>query len=362
MNRDDLRAALQDSNLRALLHVIHEGEQGDRSADVAYRTRFGGDTFDSYADHPRTLVRKQGIASTAAGRWQFLERTWDGLVRQYGFADFTPESQDEAAVALIAERGALDDIRAGRFETAVRKIAQVWASLPESPYGQPTISWQRARAVYEAYGGRYAPGEGNPMPAQSAAPVADSRAAAPIVESKPMAPILAAILPSLVSAVPELVKSFGSGSEVAQRNSRAAEIIVDAATKATNSVNAQQAVEKIEADPAARTAFQNEIRNRWFELGEAGGGGIAGARKADAEFMQRDGRVWKSPAFIVTSLLLPLVYMVVSAVVFQMGGEWSSEIRASVVSAVVSGVLFAIVGYWLGSSLGSAVKDQAMRR
>ena len=174
-------------------------------------------------------------------------------------------------------------------------------------------------------------------------------------------PIASVVLPSLISAAPELLKLFGSGgSETAQRNVKAAEIVLDAAKKSASAVNEQQAVERIESDPAVKQAFQQEIQQRWYQLNEAGGGGITGARAADTAFMARDGRVWKSPAFIVTCLLLPLVYMTISAVLF--GSDWSSEIRASAVSAVLSGVLFSIVGYWLGSSLGSATKDQQLRR
>lgn len=148
--RADFQQALNSPFLRAFLEVIRTGE-GTLGSD-GYRTHFGGEKFESFHDHPRKVVSAKGggklLRSSAAGAYQFLEKTWDGLVRLYGFEDFRPETQDEAAVALIAGRGALEDVLENRFEEAVAKCAKEWASLPGSPYGQPTLSAARAKAVY----------------------------------------------------------------------------------------------------------------------------------------------------------------------------------------------------------------------
>jgi vitamin B12 transporter len=68
----------------------------DLDDDDGYRRMFGGKLFDSYADHPRqvqTFPLKKGgtLSSSAAGAYQFLSKTWDGLVRQYGFEIASPE-------------------------------------------------------------------------------------------------------------------------------------------------------------------------------------------------------------------------------------------------------------------------------
>jgi muramidase (phage lysozyme) len=151
----DLIDALSNANVAAFLRMIRWGE-GTYSA-VGYRTMFGGETFESYDDHPRRKITKkhgnQTLTSTAAGAYQFLSKTWDGLVKQYGFHDFTPRNQDLGAVALIAGRGALQDVIEGRFETAVNKCAKEWASLPGSPYGQPTVTMDKARSIYLQNGG-----------------------------------------------------------------------------------------------------------------------------------------------------------------------------------------------------------------
>ena len=103
-------------NVRAFLDLIAHAEGGE------YNVRFGGATFDSFADHPR--IRSNG--SDAAGRYQFLASTWDTL----GQPDFTPASQDRAAVAYILERGALDEIEAGQFTAAFSILNTAWVALP----------------------------------------------------------------------------------------------------------------------------------------------------------------------------------------------------------------------------------------
>lgn len=155
MNVIDLIVAHDQQNVRAFLQAIRYGE--GTSGPNGYRTMFGGEQFSSYADHPRRKITKkhgnQTLTSSAAGAYQFLEKTWDGLVKKYGFSDFSPRNQDLGAVALIAGRKALDDVMAGRLVYAVGKCANEWASLPGSPYGQPVVTIQKFRELYLANGG-----------------------------------------------------------------------------------------------------------------------------------------------------------------------------------------------------------------
>ncbi len=144
-------AILQNRNVQAILRVIRTGEG---TADAGgYSRLYGGGAFSSYADHPRQKIRKWGITSTAAGAYQFLSSSWDETRRLMGLKDFSPASQDLAAVGRIAARGALDDVINGRFTTAIRKINKEWASLPGSPYGQRTLKFDAALAVYRGNGG-----------------------------------------------------------------------------------------------------------------------------------------------------------------------------------------------------------------
>jgi muramidase (phage lysozyme) len=154
MTRDDLKSALDDTNVQAMITVIRTGE--GTLGDDGFRKLFGGELFTSFAAHPHKLVNLSGYSSTAAGAGQFLSKTWDHLVEEYGFPDFSPECQLEGIVALIAGRGALDDVKTGNLQEAIRKCNKEWASLPESPYGQPVRTMAQAEKTFTDHGGTLA--------------------------------------------------------------------------------------------------------------------------------------------------------------------------------------------------------------
>ena len=149
----------REPNVRAMLDTIAacEGTDGQNG----YRMHFGGSLFDSFDKHPKRVIvakmKGKEIRSSAAGRYQFLGRTWSALVTQWAFPDFTPQWQDAGAVALIMGRGALEDVRAGRLDVAVEKLRAEWASLPGATYGQPTKKMAFVKTKFVAAGGSLAP-------------------------------------------------------------------------------------------------------------------------------------------------------------------------------------------------------------
>ena len=185
--------------------------------------------------------------------------------------------------------------------------------------------------------------------AQAALQITAPTAAPKQEHSMPLAPVIAAVLPSIIEAVPKLGRLFGSGSEVAERNVKAAELVVETVRGATGALNAQDAAEKLAADPAAVQAASKAIDAIWYELTEAGGGGIDGARKADAAASAR-GDILHSPSFWVTLALLPLVYLVVGSVVGLWGTEWPADVRAAIGTAVVSLIVGGAAGYYWGQT------------
>lgn len=172
-------------------------------------------------------------------------------------------------------------------------------------------------------------------------------------ENAPMLPFLAPALQAVVGIAPELAKMFGSGSEVSERNIKAAELVVGAAKEALGVKNEQELVETIQKDPAAAATVREAVQAQWYKLEEVGGG-VQAARNFNVQQSTIDPK--RNMALWVTGALLPLVYLVVATVLFKDG--FSDDVRAMTVAAVISGVLGAITGYWLGTSFSSAKKDE----
>lgn len=124
-----------------------------------YNTTFGGAAFADLSRHPniqQSFRQTDGKmnSSGAAGRYQFINKTWQGLANKYQFNDFGAVNQDLGAIALIAEKGALKDVESGNFVSAINKLGKVWASLPSSTYKQNKRSWEYV------LGGNYAGDQG----------------------------------------------------------------------------------------------------------------------------------------------------------------------------------------------------------
>lgn len=150
---EQLESALNSPNVRAFLLVIRKGE--GTLGDMGYKTYFGGSHFDDLSKHPNVVHRAGSLSSTAAGAYQFLFRTWEPLQQKLSLPDFGAHSQDIGALELIRQRGALDDVRNGDISQAITKCNREWASLPGSPYGQPTQKMEDALAFYKAQGGTF---------------------------------------------------------------------------------------------------------------------------------------------------------------------------------------------------------------
>lgn len=141
-------------NVLAFLDMLawSEGTSTIKASDDGYNVIVGGGLFHDYSQHPRVLIDlpRYRIKSTAAGRYQFLARTWDAIVRSYGFKGrFIPEAQDLAAIKLLGECGALPHIKAGRIDRAIAAASLIWASLPGAGYGQREHRLANLLAIYE---------------------------------------------------------------------------------------------------------------------------------------------------------------------------------------------------------------------
>jgi muramidase (phage lysozyme) len=182
-NKQYYQNLLTNPNIKAFLLVIRKGEgtlppsNGLTSKDDGYKVMFTGARFVDFSKHPNILHSSGGLDSTAAGAYQFLYKTWTPIQKVLGLPDFQPSSQDIGCLYKIEERGALQDIINGNIVNAIRKLNKEWASLPESPYGQPTQTMGGALAFYQQNGGllsRFDEAQASEMPAYGNAYVAQN--------------------------------------------------------------------------------------------------------------------------------------------------------------------------------------------
>lgn len=125
---------------QALLDTISGPESAGR-----YDVSYGGKRFDDFSQHPGTSASiksgpNAGKTSSAAGRYQFLESTWNEYANKLGLKDFSPASQDAAAFALAKDaygrktgRDLDKDLVSqdpDRIASIGKALSGTWTSLP----------------------------------------------------------------------------------------------------------------------------------------------------------------------------------------------------------------------------------------
>ncbi len=130
-----------------------------------YNLALGNEPFYDYSRHPNGSTRftdKLGRTRTsgAAGRYQYLIGTWNGIKNHPNVTaeDFGPAAQDRGALHLI--KGKRKSLRIDgvlsrtAYEGQLRRINGTWASLPQSPHGQRTESYKTMWWAYQTYLGQ----------------------------------------------------------------------------------------------------------------------------------------------------------------------------------------------------------------
>lgn len=156
-------------NIAAAGMMVAKAEGTAHGPNGGYDVLFGwpaaGRTFDAnsaVSDHPKRFfpyTDKAGrvLKTSAAGKYQVTATTYDDFrARGKVQAGFTPAHQEAFFVALLAEEGALEDVRAGRLIPALDKMRSRWASLPGANVDQPMRSLAYVTAAYVAAGGTLA--------------------------------------------------------------------------------------------------------------------------------------------------------------------------------------------------------------
>ncbi|MBK8772269.1 MAG: glycoside hydrolase family 19 protein [Rhizobiales bacterium] len=302
-------------------------------------------------NHPE-LLEQPGLAARSAG-WFWHSHGCNALADTGDFEALT--RRINGGINGLSDRIALHKrataalIMAGNTKAAPAPETQPAAPIVEAGHMADPIEVEQTIA------------ERNPMPAQSSSTFSDIGKTVGGVVSFAN-PFLGAAISALSGLIPEVAKLFPPGSEVAQRNVALASAVVDHVTQAVGAANAQDAVQRIVDDPAAAQSAQQAVQAAWFDLQEAGGGGIQGAREYSQKVAESGAPPYKLPSLWISVALLPLVYFVVVRVLTAPKDIFSGEVQSMVIGAVIGAVLGSITTYWLGSSSGSQKKTDLLAK
>jgi hypothetical protein len=293
----------------------------------------------------QTYMRKHGL------------RTVRGIIGRWA----PPSENDTGAYirAVCAPAGLAPDQELSDERLTYEYLARQIARHENGPAEAAKITEADWRAGLDLVFGQASRG-GTPAPAEQVVTIVEPAAPAPAgspAEPAPPKPrnlmalpaLALAALPTLIENIPALIRVFGKG-ERSKENAETAQKVVDVVKTATASSSIEEAIGKVTGDPAARAAANSAVESAFYQLTEAGGGGLQGAREFNLEAARDGTPFWLMPAFWVSMSLLPLLYGTVYVVLTTAGGEFSGELKAAIASSVVTGILGAVVGFWLGSS------------
>ena len=159
---------------RAMLDSIAFAEGTRDQPNNGYKTLFGFGQFNDYSRHPDKVVRSGRYASAAAGRYQFMPGTFNRLAKKLGLKDFSPASQDKAAIELAREYGVTQELlsKEGMSPRVSALLGRQWASFPGKTIGldQPTKQLKSVQQAYQKSLGssQQTPAQTSPRPAQTA--------------------------------------------------------------------------------------------------------------------------------------------------------------------------------------------------
>ena len=132
-------------NLRATLSMLKQAEAGPSNDPLTYNSWNSGYVFTthSYSACPNDYQEHPGMNrnsnSSAAGAYQFL-------ARYYSMPDFSPTSQDKAALKLMPSKG-YDAAVLGDIPSFVKECQKYWTSLKEWTIDELQSTFNAYRAM-----------------------------------------------------------------------------------------------------------------------------------------------------------------------------------------------------------------------
>ena len=175
----------------------------------------------------------------------------------------------------------------------------------------------------------------------------------------PIPAIVAALIPSLIEQIPKLSKYF-PGGRVSERNVALATTALEVVQVATQSSNAQAAIETMASNPTAREAAAKAVDARWSDLHKLGEESVASAREFSTTQSNRtDVRTVAGKFTFIELFSVLLVGLGAIGMTLLVWGEKLSQATVdSIAMLAMVGTIIAVREFWLGSSAGSRMKDE----
>jgi len=274
----------------ALLDVIASSESSYGNGE-GYDVMYGGDRFSDFSDHPRvmqpiTVGPNTGRRSSAAGRYQFLGSTWDSVASQLGLSDFSPRSQDMAALQLARDayrrqtgRNLADDLASADPSTLAQigqALSGTWTSLPSGI--EETQSVTEFQRRFERAVGAETPGSALGGAQLAAAQTSEGSARVPASEA-----------PGAPRTFGELVTSFSDFDTSLPDDELPNTVLLRTVTGAAGTV----------FGPGSRVVASSGVRNSEGNYGHRNGNGV------DFAIYDADGNLvrWDDPRAVDFVLL-----------------------------------------------------------
>ena len=184
-------------------------------------------------------------------------------------------------------------------------------------------------------------------------------ATAPVAQGgKPMAPFIAAAIPALLEAAPDLIRAFGKeGGKVTERNASVAEKVVEIAKNVTGESTAEGAVNAIQSDPELAAKFREQAYQQRLELVDLSEKSIGSART----FYQGEPPIlqgaWGQIKFHHILAIL-VVAAALSACGYVLGTSADPGERTMALQAMLLTGFGTVMYFFFGSSFGSQRKDE----
>lgn len=176
----------------------------------------------------------------------------------------------------------------------------------------------------------------------------------------PIPAVIGALLPSLIEAAPNLIRIFGSGSAITERNAKAAEAVAGIARSVTGQPTTEGAVTAIQSDPDLAAKYREQVHQSMGELlgylqqaVEIEDKSRAAALDRNVALGQATGGKWLYFLAFAAAVILLATLAIAAAVLFK--SDFSDETKALVLGQIVIAGFVAVTQWLFGSNISNRI-------